>query len=100
MAQAIRKDDEIFGGIEQLTRSEKDVRESRIQQTGPGTTRAVANPDGVLSYAGTVCFQSANRSVVHVQFRQRFAALKMKILDDVIAFDERGVIARRRCGCW
>ena len=99
MADTVRKDDEIFGGIEQLSRSEQNVRESRIQQTSPGTARTVANSDGVLSYAGAVCFQSANGAVVHVQFRQRFAAAKLKILDDVIAFDGRGVIAGRGCRC-
>src|SRR5258705_10775387 len=99
MAQAIGKDDEVFGRVEQLSWSKKNIRESSIQQTASGAARAVANPYRVLGHAGTVCFQSADGAVVHIQFRQRFAALKTKILDDVIAFDGRGVIARRGCGC-
>src|ERR1041385_3565713 len=95
MTNSVGQDDEVLGSVQQLSRSEQNVRKRWIKQTGAGATGAVPRQYGIRGDPGAVGLQRADSAVVHLQFRQRLAAAKMKILNYIVAFDGLRIIALR-----
>ena len=95
VAEAVRQDDEILRGIEQLTGPKQNVRERRIQKAAAGAARSMSGEDGVLSDTGAVGLERADGAVMDLQFREYFAAAKFEVVDDIVIFNRRRIVAWR-----
>ena len=96
MADAVRKDDEELGRVEQLPRPEEDARELLPQKSAPRPARAVHDEDGVADDARLIFYGSPDGRVVQLQLRQDLAAAEAKVADHEVALRGRGITRPRR----
>ena len=86
MADAIREDNEVARRIEQLAWTEKNARKMRREKLLPGSAGSVKDEHGVGRTPCRVFNRFAESRVVQTQFRQGLARMKLKIVNDKIAF--------------
>src|SRR5689334_17754537 len=90
VADIVRQNDEVFGGVEQLPRAEKLPAKGLREKCTPAAAGAVHNENGVGHYARGVLYRSTEGGVMQVQLRQRFVRGESKIGDHIIAFGGSG----------
>ena len=92
VTDAVRQDDEVARGVEQLPGSEQLAAERAREEAFARPARAVENQHRVAHDARCVASGRADRPVVQVELRQRLAGAEAEIADDEIAFDGCGEI--------
>src|SRR5207253_3518429 len=85
MADAVRKNDEVSRGVQELPRTKQFAGKNGGEELMAGTSGAVKNQDGVRDAALSVARGLAQRRVVQAQFRERLTRTKFEILDGEIA---------------
>src|SRR5438477_6485440 len=88
-ANRIRQDDEIFGYIQRLARSEQFARECGRQEISSRTAGSMQDQHGLSTWL-------ANRSVMQAQFGHNFARVKPKVPRNPVALLRCWVIRSRR----
>src|SRR4051812_32464561 len=85
----VRNDDEVLVHIEQLPLTKQDTGETPPYELGVTTTRAVVY-DHRVCHPSVLVFQRRTESyIVQLEFRERFAVLKLEIFYDKIARHRR-----------
>jgi hypothetical protein len=96
MADVVRQDEEEFGDVEGFARAKKDVREHGIHQRMGVAAGAVEQEDGIIDVALGIAMRSAQGEVVETKPGERFAVLKLEVLDGVDAVFGRPLGGRGR----
>src|SRR5579885_69846 len=96
VTDAVRQDNVVLGRIQQLPRSVELSGESLTEELCPRSTGPVHYQYGVANNARSILDRSADSPVMNIQFLQHLAVFEMKIVNDEIAFDWRGIILTKR----
>ena len=96
VADPVRQHDEKFRSIQRLTSTKKFTGKFRSNKLRAAAGRSVHDQNCIGRFALRIFLRFAERPVVDAQLRQRFARLKFKIRNRVIAFSRWGIIASRR----
>ncbi len=86
MTDAVGKNDEITLRVEELPRSKQFSGKDGLQELAARAAGAMENQNGIRHASLRISCRLAERGVVQVQFRQRFARAKFEILDHKISF--------------
>jgi hypothetical protein len=86
MANAVRKNNEVARRVEELAWTKEYAGEWRREKLLPGAAGSVKDKYGVDRMSSCIFNRLAQRRVMQTQFRQRLAGMKLKIVNDEIAF--------------
>src|SRR5215831_2376142 len=87
MTDAIGQNDEILVPIQQLTLLEQLTGKSRAEKTRTGPARSMEDQHSIADDTRCIPNRCADRPVMQLEFRKRFAAGETEILNHVIALD-------------
>src|ERR1700686_968948 len=86
MANIVWDDQVILAGIEQLSRLEEHVSKYRTQELAAGSAGAMKGENSIRRAAAGILQRSAEGGVVHLYVAESLARLKMKIVNNEVAF--------------
>ena len=86
VADAVGKDDEVFGGVEKLAGIEEFVGVEGREELMAGAAGTVEDEDGVVHMALRVAMRAAERGVVEAELGKFFAGAEGEIFGDEVAF--------------
>src|SRR4030095_15486365 len=89
VADAIRQDDEVLRGIENLAWAKQLPAEGPRQEAPAGAAGAMTDPDGIAHHARCVAARRADGAVMQFQFWERFAGTEGEVPRGEVAFDRR-----------
>src|SRR5262252_1557998 len=78
VTDAVREDDEITSGIEQLTRSKEHAGKLRRKELRACAARAMQDQNGIAHRAVAVAYGFADGPIVKLQFRQGLTAAEVE----------------------
>src|SRR5258708_2223661 len=92
VADVVRQNEVKPGGIEKLAFAKEFAREFGPEKIAAVAGCAMENENSVLNDSVLVAPRRANGAIVHFQFRQRLAGIKMEIMEYEIAGSRCGVV--------